>query len=73
MKTDLEKQDHEHQKSFAEVTVKHSKELKDLGKKRTGSVSAQSRDSISLSLQGSIIPFFCLPINPTQRYPTARS
>lgn len=35
MKAEMEKQECEHQESFAEVTVKHSKELKDLGKKST--------------------------------------
>lgn len=32
----MEKQEREHQESSAEVTVKHSKEMKDSGKKRTG-------------------------------------
>lgn len=35
MKAEMEKQEREHQESFAEVTVKHSKQLKDLGKKLT--------------------------------------
>lgn len=33
MKTQLDKQEREHQQSSAEVAVKHSKDLKDLGKK----------------------------------------
>lgn len=32
MKAEIEKQECEHQKSSAEVTLNHSKELKDLGK-----------------------------------------
>lgn len=34
MKTEMEKQEHEYQKSSAEVAEKHAKELKDLGEKR---------------------------------------
>jgi len=36
MKTEMEKQEREHQQSSAEAAVKHSVELKDLGRKRTG-------------------------------------
>lgn len=31
----MEKQEHEHKESFAEVTGKHSRQLKDLGEKLT--------------------------------------
>ena len=48
----MEKQEREHQECSAEVTVKHSKELEDLGKNMTGPVSAQSRDDVSVLLQG---------------------
>lgn len=56
MKTEKEKQQREHQERFAEVTVKHSKELKDFGKKRTISVSLK---------HGSLLSYqsICLSIN----------
>lgn len=33
MKAEMEKQEHEHKESFADLSLKHTKELKDLGKK----------------------------------------
>lgn len=69
MKTEMEKQEREHQESSAEVAVKHSTELKDLGRKSAASVSAQSRDSASTRINKSV----CLALNHTQSFPTARS
>lgn len=34
MKTQMDKQEREHQRSCAEVAVRHSKDLKDLGEKK---------------------------------------
>ena len=73
MKTEMEKQEHEHQECSAKVSVKHSKELKDLGKRRTGSLLEQSRVCVSMFLHGSIYLFVYQSINHAQRCPTARS
>lgn len=62
MKTEIEKQECEHQKSSAEVTLNHSKELKDLGKWRTGSQSAKARGQ-KLSVSTRINQSVCLSIN----------
>lgn len=44
----MEKREREHQESSAEVTMKHSQELKDLGKKRI-SVSTVQRQNVYVS------------------------
>lgn len=69
LKTRMEKQEREHHESSADVTAKHSQELKDLGKK--GISAGESRDGESMLLQS--VSLNCLSINHSQSCPTARS
>lgn len=54
MKAEMDKQAGEHQASCAEATVKHSMELKDLGKRRTGSVSGAPCNLVSPRINQSV-------------------
>lgn len=62
MKTQMEKQERERHESSAEVTAKHSQELKDLGKKRIS--ASECGDSASMFLHLSI-SLICLSVNPS--------